>query len=177
MLPWLEKHWTVEIGKYLWRSSSAAPCSEQVGHSRLLRAVPSKAVSFVSVELHVSQFVPIVSCSFTGYYQEEPGSIPFSLCHHLPASPFRCSHTCLSSHWAFSSPGWTHPAVTASPHMTDASIPSSSLWPSLNSLQHVHVSPLLGGPGLSAEPTCVSARLSREKRTPPSTCWQCSDEA
>lgn len=61
--------------------------------------------------------------------------------------------------------------------MTDGSVPSSSLWPSLHSLSYVHACPSLGSPGWHAEPTCASTGLSREEKAPPFTCQQCSNTA
>ena len=43
--------------------------------------------------------------------------------------PFRYLCTLIRSPWAFSSPGWTVPALSASPHRRGAPVPSSSLWP------------------------------------------------
>ena len=62
------------------------------------------------------RFVPVSSFPVTGRHWEEPGSV-------FLTPPIRYICTRIKSTLSFPSPGWTLPALSASPHVSDAPSP------------------------------------------------------
>ena len=89
--------------------------------------------------------------------------------------PLRYLYTLVRSPWAFSSPGWTVPALSAFPHSGDAPVHSSSSWSFAgHSSRSMSLFLTLRTPELDPALQVWSHQcLSRGGGPPPSTCWQC----
>ena len=123
---WLQKHRLVEVGRHLLRSSTSTPLlkqdqPQQVAqdyvqmafeylHSSLtLTSLTVELLSYAQTEFQLFQFLPVASWPVSGHYSEESGSLFF-----IPPT-----HSGLYTHWwdppwAFSSLGWTIPALSLS---------------------------------------------------------------
>lgn len=117
-----------EAGRHLWMSSCLNLSLKQEWE---VKASPSKLCT--SCFFAFFFFFPDVNLEFRGFHL-----LPhcFLFFHQAPPRrvllpsllPSRYSHTLIGSCWAFCSPGWVVPALSASPHTSDALTAHSSLW-------------------------------------------------
>lgn len=124
----------------------------------------------IEIEFSVLQFAHIASCHFTRHCSDE-SFLMLTIFSHLSDSPDSYVNTLVSSFWAFTSPGLTTPAFSASAHMRDTpvlmiSCPCIGLSPAYPCLFCTEE------PRSGSIPHMDSPRLYREEGPPLSACWQ-----
>ena len=171
-----------------WDCLAQLPCSGRVNYGRLLRVVWSQVLNISKdgdstnslghlfkcwVTLMVKKCflifrrsfrcISLCPCPVNGHYWGVSGSPFFTL-------PIIYLHPWIRSPWTFSSTGGTVSALSASPHVEDSPVNSSSLW-SFAALCPLH--PCFSWPqNWTQLSRCISPVLSKEEGSLSLTCWQ-----
>lgn len=106
----------------------------------------------------------IGSCSIAVHLQEESSSV-FSVSSKLVVADSQKVSR------AFSLPGWTDAALSASPRRSCAPAPWPPWWPPVDWFQYIHVFVVLGSPKWLGTPDVVSHVVYRVGGSFPYTCW------